>query len=161
RWRVLQHTVPREQPPHPVPDEGAARPAAGAHADRPGRDGLRVRLPRPVRGDPAARHGRRGDAHVLGRGRAAAPADGRDGGAEAVRRGRRVIVETTLGRVGYDEASSGIPIVLLHGFPHDRTLWAAQLAAPPAGARLIAPDLPGFGESESAAVPSLDHWADW
>src|SRR5690606_21226570 len=23
------------------------------------------------------------------------------------------------------------------------------------------PDLPGFGESESAAVPSLDHWADW
>jgi pimeloyl-ACP methyl ester carboxylesterase len=72
-----------------------------------------------------------------------------------------VIVETTLGRVGYDEAGSGIPIVLLHGFPHDRTLWEAQLAAPPAGARLITPDLPGFGESESAAVPSLDHWADW
>lgn len=72
-----------------------------------------------------------------------------------------MIVQTALGRVGYDEAGSGVPILLLHGFPHDRTLWEAQLAAPPAGARLLAPDLPGFGESESAEVPSLDHWADW
>jgi 3-oxoadipate enol-lactonase len=72
-----------------------------------------------------------------------------------------VIIETRLGSVGFDEAGAGVPVLLLHGFPHDRTLWAAQLAAPPAGARLIAPDLPGFGESASAAVPSLDHWADW
>lgn len=54
-----------------------------------------------------------------------------------------------------------MPVILLHGFPHDRTLWSAQLAAPPAGARLIAPDLPGFGESSRAAVPSLDVYADW
>jgi len=72
-----------------------------------------------------------------------------------------VIRESERGRFGYDEAGTGIPVVLLHGFPHDRTLWAAQLAAPPANSRLIAIDLPGFGESETAAVPSLDAWADW
>jgi pimeloyl-ACP methyl ester carboxylesterase len=72
-----------------------------------------------------------------------------------------VIAESARGRFGYEEAGSGTPVILLHGFPHDRTLWEAQLAAPPVGARLIAIDLPGFGESESAAVPSLDAWADW
>ncbi len=72
-----------------------------------------------------------------------------------------MILDTPRGAIGYDEAGSGQPVLLLHGFPHDRTLWSAQLAAPPAGARLIALDLPGFGESASAEVPSLDHWADW
>lgn len=68
---------------------------------------------------------------------------------------------TRLGDVGYDEAGRGEPLLLLHGFPHDRRLWEAQLAAPPAAARLIAVDLPGFGESASTEVPSLDAWADW
>lgn len=72
-----------------------------------------------------------------------------------------MIITTRSGAVGLDEAGSGIPVLLLHGFPHDRTLWAAQLAAPPAEARLLAPDLPGFGESASVEVPSLDAWADW
>jgi 3-oxoadipate enol-lactonase len=72
-----------------------------------------------------------------------------------------MIVTTRFGSAGLDEAGSGVPVLLLHGFPHDRTLWSAQLAAPPAGARLIALDLPRFGESAGAEIPSLDHWADW
>lgn len=72
-----------------------------------------------------------------------------------------MIVSTRAGAVGLEEAGDGLPVLLLHGFPHDRTLWAAQLGAPPAGARLIAADLPGFGESTPAAAPSLDSWADW
>lgn len=71
------------------------------------------------------------------------------------------LLKTAAGDVGYDEAGSGVPLLLLHGFPHDRTLWEAQLAAPPSGLRLIAADLPGFGESASTDVPSLDAWADW
>lgn len=71
------------------------------------------------------------------------------------------VLDTAAGRVGYDEAGSGTPMLLLHGFPHDRSLWEAQLAAPPAGLRLIAVDLPGFGESASTEVSSLDAWADW
>lgn len=72
-----------------------------------------------------------------------------------------MITTTRLGTVGFDEAGAGTPVLLLHGFPHDRTLWSPQLAAPPSGTRLIAPDLPGFGESARIDVPSLDEWADW
>jgi 3-oxoadipate enol-lactonase len=72
-----------------------------------------------------------------------------------------MIVTTRSGTVGVEEAGTGTPVLLLHGFPHDRSLWEGQLAAPPAGARLIARDLPGFGESASVDVPSLDAWADW
>jgi pimeloyl-ACP methyl ester carboxylesterase len=70
-------------------------------------------------------------------------------------------ITTRVGEVGVEEAGAGVPVILLHGFPHDRSLWSAQLAAPPDGARLIALDLPGFGESESTTVPLLDSWADW
>lgn len=72
-----------------------------------------------------------------------------------------MIITTRHGTVGFDEAGAGAPTLLLHGFPHDRSLWSPQLAAPPAGVRLIAPDLPGFGESAAVDVPSLDAWADW
>lgn len=72
-----------------------------------------------------------------------------------------MIIATSSGRVGIEEAGHGIPVLMLHGFTADRSMWAAQLAAPPAGARLIAVDLPSVGESEAAGAPSLDAWADW
>lgn len=71
-----------------------------------------------------------------------------------------MIVRTPLGAVGLDEAGTGAPVLLFHGFPHDRSLWAAQLAAPTHGFRFLAPDLPGFGESVAVPVPHLDAWAD-
>lgn len=70
-----------------------------------------------------------------------------------------MIVHTRAGDVGYDEAGEGAPVLLLHGFPHDRSLWAPQLAASLPGRR-IAPDLPGFGDSTSAAEATFDCWAD-
>lgn len=72
-----------------------------------------------------------------------------------------MIVQTRHGPVGLDTAGDGVPLVLLHGFPHDRTLWAPQLAQAIPGARLLAPDLPGFGESAAVAEASLDAWSDW
>lgn len=47
----------------------------------------------------------------------------------------------------YSEVGSGIPIVLVHGFPLDRTTWndVAALMAP--GIRMIMPDLRGYGQS--------------
>lgn len=45
------------------------------------------------------------------------------------------------------EAGSGAPVLLLHGWPQHWLLWRSLLADPPAGLRLIAPDLPGYGWS--------------
>jgi len=52
--------------------------------------------------------------------------------------------------INYDEAGSGPALVLLHAFPFDHTMWEPQLAALAGVARVIAPDLPGFGESTAA-----------
>jgi 3-oxoadipate enol-lactonase len=41
----------------------------------------------------------------------------------------------------------GRPVVLVHGFPLDHTMWRAQVQALSSGYRLIAPDLRGFGRS--------------
>lgn len=72
-----------------------------------------------------------------------------------------MIVRTPLGAVGLDAAGAGEPVVLLHGFPLDRTLWAPQLADPAPGFRYLAPDLPGFGESDRLGAAGMDPWADW
>jgi len=56
-----------------------------------------------------------------------------------------------------------LPLVLLHGFPHDRALWTEQVAAHAAefpGTRLLIPDFPGFGQSTPLASPSMDGYAD-
>jgi 3-oxoadipate enol-lactonase len=58
-------------------------------------------------------------------------------------------------RIAYDDSGGfGIPLVLLHGFPLDRTIWDEQLAAL-AGTRVIRIDLRGCGESEPSDGPAL------
>ena len=50
-------------------------------------------------------------------------------------------------RIAFDRSGAGRPIVLVHGFPLDRTVWA-DVAGPLHGAAdVIRPDLPGFGDS--------------
>ena len=54
-------------------------------------------------------------------------------------------------RIGFDDFGAGDPVLLLHGFPATRRLWAQvarRLAE--AGYRILAPDLVGYGESEPA-----------
>jgi pimeloyl-ACP methyl ester carboxylesterase len=58
-------------------------------------------------------------------------------------------------RIAYDDSGGlGIPLVLLHGFPLDRTIWDEQLPAL-AGTRVIRVDLRGCGESEASDGPAL------
>lgn len=52
--------------------------------------------------------------------------------------------------VGYDDTGTGTPLVLLHAFPLDRSMWHPQREALTDAARVIAPDFPGFGESSPA-----------
>lgn len=51
-------------------------------------------------------------------------------------------------RVSYLQAGSGPRVVvLIHGFPLSAEMWEPQLASPPNGWRVVAPDLRGFGRS--------------
>jgi 3-oxoadipate enol-lactonase len=49
--------------------------------------------------------------------------------------------------LAYDEAGDGPALVFIHGHPFDRSLWAPQLEALSSDFRVLAPDLPGYGES--------------
>lgn len=62
--------------------------------------------------------------------------------------------------IGYDDVGSGLPLVFLHGFPHDRTLWSPQLSALVDHCRCVAPDLRGFGESTVTGPYTMDQYAD-
>ena len=45
------------------------------------------------------------------------------------------------------DRGSGPPVLLVHGFPLDHTMWDAQVEALSEQYRVIAPDLRGFGRS--------------
>ncbi|MFH8974422.1 alpha/beta fold hydrolase [Streptomyces sp. NPDC017890] len=53
--------------------------------------------------------------------------------------------------IDYDDSgpSAGLPILLIHGHPFNRTLWAPQVTAlTAAGHRVVTPDLRGYGRSD-------------
>jgi 3-oxoadipate enol-lactonase len=62
--------------------------------------------------------------------------------------------------VAYDDTGEGRPVVFVHGFPHHRKAWAAQLRALAGHSRAIAVDLPGFGESDMPERFAIDAWAN-
>ncbi len=49
--------------------------------------------------------------------------------------------------IGYDEYGSGIPLVLLHGHPFNRSMWQDQRETLQSICRVITPDLRGYGET--------------
>jgi pimeloyl-ACP methyl ester carboxylesterase len=62
--------------------------------------------------------------------------------------------------LAYDDAGAGIALLMLHGWPHDRTLWAGQVSGLSSDARCIAPDLRGFGGSTVNGPYTIDQYAD-
>lgn len=49
--------------------------------------------------------------------------------------------------LNYESQGDGTPVVLIHGFPFDHTLWEDVVPLLEGHARLILPDLRGFGKS--------------
>ena len=62
--------------------------------------------------------------------------------------------------VGYDDIGKGPPVVFLHAFPLNRTMWAPQTSALAAEWRCLSVDIRGFGESTAAAPFTIDRYAD-
>jgi 3-oxoadipate enol-lactonase len=56
-------------------------------------------------------------------------------------------------KLSYTDAGTGSPLILLHAFPLNRRMWEAQVETFSRSWRVIAPDYPGFGESESWNEP--------
>lgn len=63
--------------------------------------------------------------------------------------------------LGYDEGGSGPVLLLVHGFPLDRRIWAEQVSGLSDIRRVVAVDLRGRGKSPSKADGwTIDEYAD-
>lgn len=56
-----------------------------------------------------------------------------------------------------------IPLLLIHGYPFDHTMWFSTIASLGSKAKVIAPDLPGFGKAPPLfdSKPSITAYADF
>ena len=56
-----------------------------------------------------------------------------------------------------------IPLLLIHGYPFDHTMWFSTIASLGSKAKVIAPDLPGFGKEPAlrGTKPSMEAYADF
>jgi pimeloyl-ACP methyl ester carboxylesterase len=61
--------------------------------------------------------------------------------------------------IRYESAGTGLPVMLVHGFTEDRTIWDPLVSAIPGKYRWLIPDLPGSGQSpynkDLAGIPDL------
>src|ERR1051325_10675003 len=53
-------------------------------------------------------------------------------------------------QIAYTDTGIGRPVVLIHGYPFNRSLWNEQVAALSSSYRVIVPDLRGFGETDAS-----------
>jgi|CXWL01.1.fsa_nt_gi pimeloyl-ACP methyl ester carboxylesterase len=70
---------------------------------------------------------------------------------------------TALAPLAFDDVGTGQPVVLIHAFPLDRTMWQPLMFLAGQELRLIAPDLRGFGDSPSTtgeAIAMRNYGAD-
>src|SRR5579871_1458915 len=65
-------------------------------------------------------------------------------------------------RMAAQIVGAGPTLLLVHGFPLDHTMWRRQFEQFSQSFRVVAPDLPGFGQSELAAgrTMSMRGYAD-
>jgi 3-oxoadipate enol-lactonase len=64
-------------------------------------------------------------------------------------------------QVNVVERGRGTPLVLVHGFPLDHSMWSGQLEGLSNSCRVLAPDLRGFGASEvTPGTATMEQMAD-
>lgn len=81
--------------------------------------------------------------------------------AKAQKKGVAVKMQKVMSHLHFQEAGSGTPLILLHAFPLNRAMWSDQIAALSSDFHVIAPDLPGCGQSPGfESDPSIEHMAN-
>lgn len=70
------------------------------------------------------------------------------------------MVEAPSGAWAVEDQGKGRVILLVHGFPLDRTMWRRQIDSLSQQFRVIAPDLAGFGQSSPVSGFSMASLAD-
>ena len=71
-----------------------------------------------------------------------------------------ITLNRTQTRLTYRDQGSGPVVVLAHAFPLDSSMWEGQIDALADRARVVAPDLPGFGGSDVQEGLTVDAAAD-
>ncbi|MBX3006160.1 MAG: alpha/beta fold hydrolase [Anaerolineales bacterium] len=61
--------------------------------------------------------------------------------------------DTKIPPLHLEHNGSGIPVLLIHGFPFTSRMWRPQLSGLAASGHILAPDLPGFGRTPAAPPP--------
>ena len=64
-------------------------------------------------------------------------------------------------QLAVESRGSGVPLLCVHGFPLNRSMWNAQLAGLADSCRVIAPDLRGMGDSDvTEGTVGMSQYAD-
>lgn len=81
---------------------------------------------------------------------------------ETATKGYNLTINVNNFNLSYDDVGDGsIPIIFLHGFPFDKTMWQGQLDFFKSSFRLIACDIRGFGKStDEESLLSIEMFAD-
>ena len=71
---------------------------------------------------------------------------------------QELLTEVNQLSISYNDVGEGaIPVIFLHGFPFDKSMWKSQLDTLKSATRLIAVDLRGFGQSkDEKSILSMD-----
>jgi pimeloyl-ACP methyl ester carboxylesterase len=62
--------------------------------------------------------------------------------------------------LAFDDVGNGEPVVLLHGYPFNRSLWREQVEVLKDSKRVITPDLRGLGESPLTETATMEEMAN-
>jgi len=75
---------------------------------------------------------------------------------------QNLLTEVNNFTISYNDAGEGsIPVIFLHGFPFDKSMWKGQLDNLKTSNRLIAVDIRGFGKSTDEKTPlSIDLFSE-
>ena len=81
---------------------------------------------------------------------------------ETLTKGYNLTIAVNNFNLSYDDIGEGnIPIIFLHGYPFDKTMWQLQLDFLKSSYRLIACDIRGFGKSsDEDSTLSIDLFGD-